>query len=96
MSVLWCCIHPCHAGMLSKSKGQILRVAAVLHSLFNIQDPGNIPDVLSENAMIAANDFVSVCLQHTALISGGGLIEDAIKQAEAHMLVLHLTKRESV
>ena len=49
--------------MLSKSKGQILWVAAVLHSLFNIEDPGNIPDVLSENAMIAANDFVSVCLQ---------------------------------
>ena len=51
-----------HAGMLSKSKGQIPRVAAVLHSLFNIEDPGNIPDVLSENGMIATNDFVSVCL----------------------------------
>lgn len=25
-------------------------------------DPGNIPEVLSEGVMIVANDFVSVCL----------------------------------
>ena len=69
--------------MLSKSKGQILRVAAVLHALFNVDNPGNIPEVLSEDAMIAANNFVSVCLQHAALISGRGLLEEAIKLAES-------------
>ena len=70
-------------GQIPANKGQILRVAAVLHALFNMDNPGNIPELLSEDAMIAANDFVSVCLQHAALISGRGLIEEAIKQAEA-------------
>jgi hypothetical protein len=73
----------CTTGMLSKSKGQILRVAAVLHVLFHIQDCDQIPLAISEGALKAAEDFVSVCLQHGAYMAGRGLFEDAIKQAEA-------------
>ena len=69
--------------MLSKSKGQILRVAAVLHVLFHLEQPDKIPPEISVAALKAADNFVSVCLQHAAYIAGRGLVEEAIKQAEA-------------
>ena len=71
-----------YVGMLSKSKGQILRVSAVLHVLFHLEQPEDIPGTLSEATITAANDFVLVCVQHAALISGHGLLEEAIKHAE--------------
>ena len=37
----------------------------------------------SLKAMIAADNFVSVYLQHASYIAGRGLIEEAIQQAEA-------------
>ena len=52
-----------------------------LHALFHIVDPGNIPEVLFEDAMTATND----CLQHATLISGRWLIKEVIKQAEECM-----------
>ena len=57
-------------GMLSKSKGQILRVSACLHVLFHIETPMNIPDVISTEAIKAAIDMVDVCLQHAAWTRG--------------------------
>lgn len=69
--------------MLSKSKGQILRVAAVLHALFHLEQPDEIPTVISVAALKAADNFISVCLQHAAYIAGRGVVEEAIKQAEA-------------
>lgn len=70
--------------MLSKSKGQILRVAAVLHVLFSLDyctDPQDIPSRISENALKGAENFVSVCLKHAAYMAGRGGLDDAIKQA---------------
>ena len=67
------------SGMLSKSRGQILRVAAVLHVLFHIDTPQAIPKDISENALQAALDFVEVCNQHAAFLAGKGLISDAIE-----------------
>lgn len=68
--------------MLSKSKGQLLRVAAVLHVLFYLDSVDDIPSLISERALKAADNFVSVCLQHAAYMAGRGLMEDAIHQAE--------------
>lgn len=75
--------------MLSKSKGQILRVAAVMHVLFSLDDehpldddtPQDIPPEISKKALDAAENFVSVCLKHTAYMAGRGGLTDAIKQA---------------
>lgn len=57
-------------GMLSKSKGQILRVSAVLHVLFHIDTPHNIPETISEDAVKAADNFVDLCLQQAAYLAG--------------------------
>ena len=58
--------------MLSKSKGQVLRVAAVMHVLFNMDSPKNIPSEISEAAVRAADNFVDLCLQHAAFLGGRG------------------------
>ena len=67
-------------GMLSKSKGQILRVSACLHVLFHIETPTNIPDVISTEAIKAAIDMVDVCLQHAAYLAGRGDINEMIQE----------------
>lgn len=62
-------------GMLSKAKGQVLRVSAALHMLFS--DVGgegeNMADVsktIRTKAIIAAVDFVNICCQHAAYVAG--------------------------
>ena len=64
----------CAIGMLSKSRGQVLRVAATLHALFYIETPQQVPNCISNEAIIAAVDFVEVCNQHIAFLSGMGEI----------------------
>ena len=51
----------CNIGMLSKSLGQILRVSAALHILFNIESEDDIPDTISNSAIEAAINFVETC-----------------------------------
>jgi len=65
-------------GMLSKSRGQVLRVAVAFHVLFNMNNPSAIPDTISINAMKAALNFVEVCNQNVAYLAGRGQITDAI------------------
>ena len=65
--------------MLSKSKGQVLRVAAALHVLFHRNTPLNVPESISEEAVTAAVGFVDFCLQHVAHIAGRGDITEAIQ-----------------
>lgn len=65
--------------MLSKSKGQILRVAAVLQVLFHVDNPHNIPAKVGEDAMKAAISFVDLCIQHAAYITGRGRIQDEVE-----------------
>lgn len=65
-------------GMLSKSKGQILRVSAVLHVLFHIDTPHNIPETISEDAVKAADNFVDLCLQQAAYLAGRNTISEAL------------------
>ena len=66
----------CHSGMLSKCKGQILRIAVTLHVLFNWETPHNIPDEISDSALKAAVNFVDVCVQHAAYLGGRGDIQE--------------------
>ena len=70
-------------GMLSKSMGQILRVAACLQCLFDLDgDYSTVCDV-SREAVIAAMDLVEVCCQHTAYIAGRGEITQEIEIIDA-------------
>ena len=64
--------------MLSKSLGQILRVSAALHILFNIESEDDIPDIISNSAIEAAINFVETCCQHTAYICGHGVIAEEL------------------
>lgn len=68
------------AGMLSKSKGQILRVSACLHVLFCIETPTVISDVISIEAIKAAIDMVNVCIQHAAYLAGRGDVNEMIEE----------------
>ncbi len=52
--------------MLSKSHGQILRVAAVMHVLFHLETPQIVSENFYEKALLAALDFVELCNQHAA------------------------------
>ena len=64
--------------MLSKSRGQVLRVAATLHALFNIETPQQLPTNIADDAIVAAVNFVEVCNQHVAFLSGMGDIDTYI------------------
>lgn len=64
--------------MLSKSKGQILRVSAIMHVLFHIDTPLEIPSIISDVAIKAADNFVDMCIQHAAFIAGRGEVQEAI------------------
>ena len=67
-----------YTGMLSKSRGQILRVAATMHVLFHLDTPLCIPTVISDEALKAAQDFVETSNQHVAFLAGRGDITEAI------------------
>lgn len=65
--------------MLSKSLGQVIRVSAVLHVLFHVDEEESLPDTISEMAIEAAIDFVEVCCQQTAYITGRGNILEELE-----------------
>lgn len=68
--------------MLSKSRGQVLRVAATMHVLFYIDTPLAIPSTISEGALKAAQSFVELCNQHAACLAGRGDIGEAIESLQ--------------
>ena len=70
----------CDTGLLSKSKGQILRVSATLHVLFHINSPLAISEELSDEAIRAAINLVDVCIQHAAFLAGRGDVGDKIEE----------------
>ena len=69
---------------MSKSKGQVLRVAAVMHVLFHMETPAAIPQEISEEAIKAADLFVDFCIQHAAFLGGRGKVEDAIADIQGY------------
>lgn len=78
--------------MLSKSKGQILRVAAAFHVLFQLHDAdsehvepieeenstSDIDDTISDKEIAAAIGFVNLCCQQTAYVAGRGKISEEL------------------
>lgn len=79
-------------GILSKSRGQVLRVAAVLHTLFSIENENmNVPDEVSDTALKAAVDFVCVSCQQTAYIAGRGLIDEEIERLNQSGITYEIT-----
>jgi len=82
--------------MLSKSKGQILRVSAAFHILFAIGTSAEssdeylsaTTDEISEEAIIAAINFVNVCCQHTAFMAGRGGIAGEIELIKSSMFIV--------
>ena len=71
-----------HTGMLSKSRGHVLRLAATMHVLFHLETPLSIPETISEQALKAAQEFVEVCNQHVFFLSGRGDITEAIENLQ--------------
>ena len=57
-------------GVLSKSKGQILRLTAIFNALFSIDPAHPLSPNLCSASVKAAINFVEVCNEHTATIGG--------------------------
>lgn len=74
--------------MLSKSSGQILRVSASMHVLFNMDGENELPETISNMAIEAAIDFVEVCCQHTAYITGRGNIDEHLSLLDASKYIM--------
>jgi len=84
-------------GMLSKSRGQILRIAAVLHVIFHVDTPHNIPLNIADSAITVAIEFVELCIQHVMYITGRGKVQaevDSIHQELQGTLSIHQGHRE--
>jgi hypothetical protein len=77
-----------YTGLLSKSRGLVLRVATVLHLLFYVHKEGEeIPDAISTEALSAAIDFVHVTCQQTAYMVGRGKIEEEVQKFQNGLLI---------
>lgn len=76
--------------MLSKSKGLILRVAAVMHVIFHLKTPCDIPSQICSEALEAAEDFVDMCCQHAAFMAGRGEIKDEIQQLQTGTYLMNM------
>ena len=78
-------------GMLSKSKGQILRLAAVLHVLFQVKDKNaDQSNKISDKALCAAIDFIQTSVQHTAYIAGRDVISKELEKVEEGTCIRNL------
>ena len=64
--------------MLSKSRGQVLRLSAVIHMLFNLGSDEPQDDIVSENAVKAAIDLVHTGCQQAANTAGQSSLEEEI------------------
>ena len=69
-----------YVGMLSKSKGQILWLAAPIHVLFHWESPHNVPSDNSADAVKAAISFVDTCIQHVVYLIGKKDIQEEIDE----------------
>ena len=55
-------------GVLSKSKGQILRLSAIFNALFSIDPSLKCESELSSSSVKAAINFIEVCSEHLAIV----------------------------
>ena len=83
--------------MLSRSRGQILRVAAVMHILFHMDTPTSILNEINEIAVRAADCFVDLCMQQAAYLGVGGIYKRQLLKSNkvgpafvAHKLYMYI------
>ena len=79
--------------MLSKAKGQVLRLSALMHLLFSLTNDDEKDDiqlVICDEAVKAAINFVNVCIQQAAFIAGRGDIEEETCQITAWGVCFHI------
>ena len=69
-----------YIGLLSKSRGHVLRLAGVLHILFRVGADESPTNAISDKAVKAAINFVEVSCQQTAYIAGRGIIDGEIER----------------
>lgn len=74
-----------YTGTLSKSLGQILRVAASMNVLFQLDSDEDLETEISKAAIDAAIHFVENCCQETAYVAGRGKISEEISLMEIGM-----------
>ncbi len=67
-------------GVLSKSKGQILRLSAVFNALFSLDPNYSLSDILSDKAIAAAVNFVELCNEHIAIMGGRANVTDPLSR----------------
>ena len=68
-------------GVISKSKGQILRLAAVFNALFSLDPNHPMNDnLLSTASFKAAINFVETCNEHTAIIGGRKTVTEPLSR----------------
>ena len=73
-----------YLGMLSKSRGHVLRLATVMHFLFHIDDlDKELEAEVSDSAIRAAVNFIEVSSQQTAFIAGRSIISDELAKFQA-------------
>lgn len=84
--------------MLSKSRGHVLLLAAVLHMLFSIESPDeDLDKEISEEAIKAAVNIVQVACQQTAFIAGKGTLTEEMEKYKTgkslfkHSCMIHIT-----
>ena len=53
-------------------------MAAVLHVIFHLDTPLEISEDISDAAIVAAHDLVSVCIQHAAYLAGRTDVDNEI------------------
>ena len=89
-------------GMLGKSKGQILRVAAVLEVLFQMvsetiaeadtdetETSTRTSTCITDSAVLGAINFVDLCCQQASYMAGRGDIREDIQNVKASMSLYH-------
>ena len=67
--------------MLSKSRGQVLRFAAALHVLFQLENEDIHTDEICETSLRAAINLIEVANEQTVIISGRETLEDEIRKS---------------
>ena len=63
--------------------GLILHVSAAMHVLFHLDSAESLSSTITEAAIEAAIDFVELCCQHTAYLTGRGKIDEEVTLMEA-------------
>ena len=74
------------SGILSKQKGQILRLAAICHCLFRLDVTRAENNILSDEDIAAAVDFIEVCSDHTCCIAGKSNIVETIDRITSGLM----------